>query len=877
MEEVSIVITSCGRPDLLEKTIESFLLHNTYPIKKWIITEDSGTKNINKHLEDKYPTFLWLSGDHLGQIKSIDKAYSHVETEYIFHLEDDWETYKDGAIIESVKILKENSTVSTVMCREHTERVYYMSDNPPILKCWGGWGFYSFNPGLRRLSDYKNFFNSSFSTFLGGELNGLSCERKLNEFFREKGFAMALTPDPAGYIHHIGEGRHINSVYKIGLCMIVKNESHIITESLTATLPLIDTYCIVDTGSTDNTIEIIKKFYELHNIQGQIHEKEWKNFGHNRSEALKLCDGKMDYILVIDADDLISWTGDGKQDLLKVLQASPNVVNFTIRQGDLSYTRMQMFKANDDWKYNGVLHEYPSNGKQNQVVKCPTSMFMTSRRLGDRSKCDDKMKRDIAILLKGIEEEPDNERYMFYLAQSYRDDGQTDKAIEWYTKRYEAGKWFEEKYISAYNITKLSRSKEWAWKAHECNPKRIECLVSYLSYCRSTNQFSREILAMALYASTIPKPTDQHLFLENDVYDWRIWDELSIIAFYCGNTQLAQRVSEKLLSENKFPPQHTERIKNNYKYSLTVNKTPDIPEKISVYWWGQYSSCKAGGSIETFVKNIKIKKPLSFLFFQNDGIMSDENFKDVMSTTTETRKIIIPESQCKNIESSATDGSIPIICALSTRGTKKSNILLLPLDDNIFQHGIDSMFKNVNIIPWKDRKTQVFWRGTVSGFDRPSLREKIVKLLFNNINSDVKFAFIGNNKEKETIDKKYIVEKRSELQEFLYYKYLLIIDGHVIASNHQWTFGSGAVPIMITHPDNNYWFKSFLIPMKHYVPIKYDLSDLEEKIEWLVNNDAKAHKIAKNAMAFSKEFFTPESQSSYIEREIKSIIKKYKN
>ena len=53
MEELSIVITSCGRPDLLEKTIDSFLLHNTYPIKKWIITEDSGIKDINKHLEDK--------------------------------------------------------------------------------------------------------------------------------------------------------------------------------------------------------------------------------------------------------------------------------------------------------------------------------------------------------------------------------------------------------------------------------------------------------------------------------------------------------------------------------------------------------------------------------------------------------------------------------------------------------------------------------------------------------------------------------------------------------------------------------------------------------------------------------------------------------
>jgi glycosyltransferase involved in cell wall biosynthesis len=356
---------------------------------------------------------------------------------------------------------------------------------------------------------------------------------------------------------------------KIGLCMIVKNEAHIIHESLTATLPLIDTYCIVDTGSSDNTIEVIKKFYEEKGIPGEVHEREWKNFGHNRSEALSLCDGKMDYILVIDADDLIAWEGDGKGDLLRILQTTPNGIEFNIRQGDLSYTRMQMFKANDTWKYVGVLHEYPSNGKpSNKITKCPPTMYMTSRRLGGRNKVADKMKRDIAVLLKGVEDEPDNERYVFYLAQSYRDDGQIEEAVKWYKKRYEMGRWYEEQYISAYNVAKLTHDKEWVWKAHECNPKRIECLVSYMSYCRATNKFSKELLAMSLYASFIKKPTDQHLFVENDVYDWKVWDELSIIAFYCGAKHISKMASERLIADNKAPLQQMERIKNNYKFSL---------------------------------------------------------------------------------------------------------------------------------------------------------------------------------------------------------------------------------------------------------------------------------------------------------------------
>lgn len=572
MSEVTIVITACNRPDLLKTTIQSFLHFNTYPIAEWIVIEDSGIQDVNSELVKQYPNFQWIhSKERKGQIRSIDEAYSHVKTKYVFHLEDDWETYQDGAIKESIEILEKTPNVSAVMCRDHTPRVYHMSDNPPYLNCWGGWGYYSFNPGLRRMSDYKEFFQSSFSKFTSSD--GLASERRINDFYREKGYRMALTPDPKGYIKHIGDGRHVGEVIKnnikIGLCMIVKDESHIIHESLTATLPLIDTYCIVDTGSSDDTIEKIKKFYEDNGISGEVHERPWKNFGHNRSEALQLCDGKMDYILVIDADDLITWNGDGKSQLLQVLRTNPNVVNFVIRQGDLSYTRMQVFKANDSWKYVGVVHEYPSNGKPgNRVAQCPEGMYMTSRRLGARNKVNDKMKRDIAVLIKGLEDEPDNERYVFYLAQSYRDDGQIDKAVEWYKKRYEMGRWMEERYISAYNVAKLTNSKEWAWKAHECNPKRIECLVSYMRYCRATNQFSQELYAMARHASTVQKPKDQHLFLENDVYDWKVWDELSIIAYYTGHKDVARICSLKLITDNKAPASEMERIKKNHQFSL---------------------------------------------------------------------------------------------------------------------------------------------------------------------------------------------------------------------------------------------------------------------------------------------------------------------
>jgi glycosyltransferase involved in cell wall biosynthesis len=570
MENITVVVTSCNRPDLLEKTIESFLNFNTYPILEWIISEDSGISGVNDKLKQKYPDFKWLETDvQRGQIKSIDYAYSHVNTEYIFHLEDDWETYCDGAISESIKILKEFPNVSAVMCRNHDPRVYHMSDNPPLLNCWGNWGHYSFNPGVRRMSHYRNFFNSSFTTYfsLAGK-NGLHGERMINDWYKENGYKMALTTNPKGHIRHIGEGRHVVDI-KIGLCMIVKNESHIIHEVLKCTLPLIDTYVIVDTGSTDNTIECINNFYNIHKVHGVVYEREWKNFGVNRSQALELCNGKMDYIFVMDADDLVRFPENGKQILLSLLKNSPNALNFTMVQGSLQYKRILCFKANDSWKYKGVLHEYPTNDKPNNRIVDVPNFSIESRRLGNRTIENPgmKMKKDIALLLEGLKEEPDNERYLFYLAQSYRDDGQLDKAVEFYKKRYEVGKWFEEKYFSAYQIAKITKDKEWVWKAHESDPRRIEAFQSYLEHCRVTNKFSQETYAMALHASKIKIP-EYGLFLETDVYEWKILDELSIIAYYTGHKDIALMASNQLLAENKFPEHQRNRIEKNRTFSI---------------------------------------------------------------------------------------------------------------------------------------------------------------------------------------------------------------------------------------------------------------------------------------------------------------------
>jgi glycosyltransferase involved in cell wall biosynthesis len=362
-------------------------------------------------------------------------------------------------------------------------------------------------------------------------------------------------------------------LYKIGLSMIVKDESHIVHEVLQSSLPFIDTFCILDTGSTDNTVQIIRDFYASKGIPGEVHEGDWKGFGKSRSEALALCTGKMDYILMIDADDLIEGPPNVKEFLLKALYTTnPNAANIHIRRGTLEYERTQLFKAGDGWRYEGVLHEYPTNDKTGNVhVRLPKEIWMSGRTIGARSMLPgNKYQRDAETILKALDDEPTNTRYMFYLAQSYRDAGMKDEAVTWYTKRFEIGGWFEEQYISALNLTRLLESKEWAWKAHEICPQRSESLVSYMSFCRARGKWSRELLSMALYASIIPKPEGSFLFLEADNYDWKVWDELSIIASYTKSFDIAKTAYMRLLKDNKHPPEQDARIRNNFKQTLML-------------------------------------------------------------------------------------------------------------------------------------------------------------------------------------------------------------------------------------------------------------------------------------------------------------------
>jgi hypothetical protein len=256
--------------------------------------------------------------------------------------------------------------------------------------------------------------------------------------------------------HHMNSINVSNKNNTLCLCMIVKNESKIITRMFDSVISIIDTYCICDTGSDDDTINIIKKYFNEKGIKGIIIEEPFINFCYNRNFALDKCNGMSDYILLMDADMKLEINNFNKS-LLNV-----DIDVFYILQGNNSfyYPNKRIIRNNARFKYYGVTHEYISMDSDEKILNIDKSILFIND-IGDGGSKSKKFERDIALLTQGIIDEPKNTRYYFYLGNSYKDSGNYLNAIVEYKKLLEfKNSWVQEKYISCIRIYESYRSLE---------------------------------------------------------------------------------------------------------------------------------------------------------------------------------------------------------------------------------------------------------------------------------------------------------------------------------------------------------------------------------------------------------------------------------
>jgi len=370
----------------------------------------------------------------------------------------------------------------------------------------------------------------------------------------------------------------------ICLCMIVKNEEKIIERCLNSAKDIIDYISICDTGSTDNTVSIIKNWCEKNKISGTVHHEPFKNFGYNRTQSVNLAKKTYPdstYLLLIDADMILKIDARFNKQKLTEQQYLIMQYDYTIK-----YWNTRLIKTSLTWNCVGVTHEYWDSPDHPKSSKLDT-LSIDDR--GDGGCKSNKFERDKMLLTDGINnsETPSHlrSRYMFYLAQTEHDLQNYNEAIKWYKKRIEEGGWDEEIYYSKYKIglcyehlmeqsTKNSElysslASYYYLEAWNFRPTRAETLyhLARLYRLQGKNQIA---LLYALKGKEIKFPVDDILFVDFRVYDYLLDFEISICAYYVkDNLYLGSCSIKNLLKKmDQLPLDIQSTVRANSKFYL---------------------------------------------------------------------------------------------------------------------------------------------------------------------------------------------------------------------------------------------------------------------------------------------------------------------
>jgi hypothetical protein len=212
MSNVTCILTSCGRFDLLARTLETFFKFNTYDIKEFYIYEDSGTP-VPAELKSLYPFIKWFEPkERTGQIVALDTLWHAVKTEYAFTMEDDWETYRSGFIEASMAILETEPKIMQVWLREKEDTnqhpvIWHPGKSYGVMATNNGlWAGTCFNPSLKRKADYDLVKSYGKHTQFMRKAPW-KAEAAISQLYHRLGFKAAILPQ--GYIKHIGWDRHV--------------------------------------------------------------------------------------------------------------------------------------------------------------------------------------------------------------------------------------------------------------------------------------------------------------------------------------------------------------------------------------------------------------------------------------------------------------------------------------------------------------------------------------------------------------------------------------------------------------------------------------------------------------------------------------------
>ncbi len=356
----------------------------------------------------------------------------------------------------------------------------------------------------------------------------------------------------------------------VGLAMIVRNES-VTLPRLAATLTSqIDHWTVVDTGSTDNTVQVAREAFSF--APGGVIEDRWRGFGPSRNVAFEAAEPHTDWLLTLDADD--TFHGSIARDELDDV----DVLHAEYRFANLHYWVPRLVRSGQGWRWHGRAHEYlAAPGATTRARRSHTFWVEHHADGGSRG---DKFEREVGLLLEDWAEHPEDPRTAFYLGRCYDDVGAAADAITWYRRRLDLPGWDEETFYARFRLgaclVRAGHTEEGCgelWRAWGERHWRAEPLVALAEHYRALGLWQLAWQACHLgFSHAGAKPdggvvgTVDSLFVDAAVLQWSVAYEASIAAWYVGEVERGRRLTGYLLSLPDIPASVREAIVANRRF-----------------------------------------------------------------------------------------------------------------------------------------------------------------------------------------------------------------------------------------------------------------------------------------------------------------------
>uniref|UniRef100_A0A6C0JZ61 Glycosyltransferase 2-like domain-containing protein n=1 Tax=viral metagenome TaxID=1070528 RepID=A0A6C0JZ61_9ZZZZ len=220
----------------------------------------------------------------------------------------------------------------------------------------------------------------------------------------------------------------------IHVCIMVKNGGAQFEQMLMDNIHLMDRWTILDTGSTDNTIETIHKIL-VGKKKGYLYQEPFINFKEGRNRLLELAETSCKYTLMLDDTFVI---GGNLRKFLTETRGDQFSTSFSlyIKSDDLEYASNRILKTNRKLKYLYKIHEVIQPENNNNVIIPIADAFIEDRRFDYMEKRTmDRKQQDLKLLYEELEEDHDNPRTHYYLAQTYNILNDYENAFKWFMER----------------------------------------------------------------------------------------------------------------------------------------------------------------------------------------------------------------------------------------------------------------------------------------------------------------------------------------------------------------------------------------------------------------------------------------------------------